>query len=315
MPPSVIYNMKKSRSIFGDKQGGPEIWNSIKFAKRKLPEELIASQKNRLMEGILDDKKSTPIIPIQPRKTIWIWYAAASIVLLMTVGSFLLLKENNFETSYGQIATVHLPDGTSVTLNGNSSISYSPISWRFFNNRNVSLTGEAFFDVAKKEVDGKRIKFQVLTRNLQVEVLGTRFNVIDREGNESVVLEEGKVQLMIPDVQIPLQMVPGDYVGYDASKKRMLQMVVLTEEYTSWKDKYILLDNKTLGELAQIITTVYGKKVVFQNDEDKKIPLEGKVPSDEIRILIAALRLATKLEISLENDVVTVSNSSKTITI
>lgn len=306
--------MKKSRSIFGDKPDKTGIWNSIKFAKRKLPEELLTREKLRLFSELDQKAHSTKVFALQPNRSKWMWYAAASIVLVMAVGSFLFLRENSFETTYGQISTLKLPDGTSVTLNGHSSISYSPMQWNLFDSREVRLEGEAFFDVVKKEVEGKKIKFQVETSNLQIEVLGTRFNVTDREENEAVVLEEGSVQVLIPEVQIPIQMVPGDFVGYDEGNKRVLQMVVQTEQYTSWKDKYILLDNKTLGELAQMITTVYGKKVVFKNQDDKKIPLEGKVPSDEIRVLIAALRLVTKLEISIEDNVVIINNSNNKVT-
>jgi len=310
LPSTPFTIMKKAKSIFGDKSGNKGIWNSIKFTKRTLPEELIKREKLRLMEVIKDEE----ILPIRARSPKWIWYAAASFALLMTVGSIFLLQENKFETSYGQISTIILPDGSDVTLNGNSSLSYSPVTWSLFDSRKVKLQGEAFFDIAKMEVGGEKINFQVVTSNLEIEVLGTKFNVMDRGTSEVVVLEEGKVQVMTPSDQIPLQMTPGDYVAFDKSLKQIHQMVVLPEEYTSWKDKYILLDNKTLGEVAQIISSVYGKKVIFQNMADKKIPLEGKVPSDEIRILVGALRLVTKLEITFDEDVITVHSSSEKIT-
>ncbi|GGZ16735.1 hypothetical protein GCM10007049_06390 [Echinicola pacifica] len=232
----------------------------------------------------------------------------------MSLGTFLVLKEESYETAYGQLLQLELPDGSSVTLNGNSSISYSPMVWKLFDSRKLKLTGEVFFDVAKKEKEGQSVKFQVLTRNLTIEVLGTRFNVIDRAGKESVVLEEGIVQLFLPQAEKPLEMLPGDYISYNSRISAMLRMKVQPEEYTSWKDKYIVLNNKTLGELAQIITSVYGKKVIFQNPGDKEIPLEGKVPSDEIKILITALHLVTKLDIKLKDDIVTISNSQEELT-
>jgi ferric-dicitrate binding protein FerR (iron transport regulator) len=119
-----------------------------------------------------------------------------------------------------------------------------------------------------------------------------------------VVLEEGEVQVSLPDRDTPFQLVPGDYIRYSKGDHNIERGSVVTEGFTSWKDNYILLDNKTLGDLAQIITTVYGRKVVFKNETDKQIILEGKVPSDEIHVLVKALRLATKLNISMEGDVV-----------
>jgi len=296
--------MKNSKPIFYDKIDDKKDVGSISFVKRKLPKELVALEKGNLMSRIESVSVDTKTKTLVSWRSFLLRYAAASVALILAFALLFSLDRNTFGTTYGEVTTFRLPDGTSVTLNGNSSLSYSSLHWKFFDNRKVKLEGEAFFDVVKKKLADKPIKFQVITENLEVEVLGTRFNVIDRADNEVVVLEEGKVQVSLPDNELPVQLLPGDYIRYDKMSRKVEQGTVVTEGFTSWKDNYIILDNKTLRDLAQIITTVYGKKVVFKNEADKQIILAGKVPSDEIEMLVNALRLATKLNVSMEGGIV-----------
>jgi len=92
----------------------------------------------------------------------------------------------------GQISKVELPDGSMVWLNAGSKLTYN----NFFSaeNRNVTLTGEAYFDVVKNA----NLPLVVDCNGLQVKVLGTRFNVNAYEVGKTaeVVLEEGAVELI-----------------------------------------------------------------------------------------------------------------------
>ena len=82
---------------------------------------------------------------------------------------------NTISTPRGGQYQILLPDGTKVWLNSASSIKYPS---RFSNDkRAVELTGEAYFEVAKKVIAGKRVPFVVATDLQQIEVLGTHFNV------------------------------------------------------------------------------------------------------------------------------------------
>ena len=296
--------MKKSKPIFYDKTDNKEDVGKISFVKRKLPQELLVQEKGKLMGRIESLAVETKTKSLIFWRTTLLRYAAATVTLILAFTLLVLVDRNTFETTYGEVATFKLPDGTLVTLNGNSSLTYSSLYWKYFDNRKVKLEGEAFFDVVKRKLSNKAIKFQAITENLEVEVLGTKFNVIDRADNEVVVLEEGKVQVRLPDMELPIQLSPGGYLSFDKISSKIEQGTVVTEGFTSWKDNYIILDNKTLGDLAQIITTVYGKKVVFTNEADKQIKLAGKVPSNEIEMLVKALRLATKLEVSMEGEIV-----------
>ncbi len=113
---------------------------------------------------------------------------AAAVVILM-VGSYFYLNSLDQQTStqYAESKQVILPDNSEVVLNADSEISFSERKWD--KDRNVALEGEAFFKVAK----GKR--FTVATDAGTVAVLGTQFNVENRDGFFEVTCFEGLVSV------------------------------------------------------------------------------------------------------------------------
>ncbi len=113
---------------------------------------------------------------------------AAVIIFIFSVTSyyFYSLKET-VSTEYAQTREIRLPDNSQVLLNADSEISYSEKKWE--RKRHVKLSGEAFFKVAK----GK--KFTVSTGKGVITVLGTQFNVENREGFFEVTCFEGLVNV------------------------------------------------------------------------------------------------------------------------
>jgi ferric-dicitrate binding protein FerR (iron transport regulator) len=123
---------------------------------------------------------------------------AAAVVLLFTTSYFLLLNNNSsFKTTLAQTKSFNLPDNSEVVLNANSKISYVQKEWE--KKRSLTLKGEAYFKVQK----GK--KFTVKTTVGKVTVLGTQFNVKERENYFEVKTYEGLVRVAYKDtvVQLP----------------------------------------------------------------------------------------------------------------
>lgn len=120
-----------------------------------------------------------------------IFYGIAASILLL-LGTVLMLRyySNSNYCPEGEQLSVKLPDGSSVTLNSNSSITYYPLWWNF--SRKVNLTGEAFFDVEK----GK--DFIVASAYGRTVVLGTSFNVYAREYTYRVTCFTGMVKVISP---------------------------------------------------------------------------------------------------------------------
>lgn len=114
--------------------------------------------------------------------------ASVMVLLFGIYYIFLLDKPTEIQTLVAEHRTVELPDASQVVLNANSEIRYSDADWD--ESREIQLQGEAFFDVAK----GAR--FEVITPQGTVTVLGTEFNVKQRGAYFEVACFEGKVRVV-----------------------------------------------------------------------------------------------------------------------
>jgi ferric-dicitrate binding protein FerR (iron transport regulator) len=114
-------------------------------------------------------------------------YRVAAVAVIMLSASYFMFFNNNvsFETEIAQTKTLALPDNSEVILNASSLLEYNKKSWN--KKRDLNLDGEAFFKVSKGQ------KFTVNTDMGTVEVLGTQFNVKERDNYFEVQCYEGLV--------------------------------------------------------------------------------------------------------------------------
>ncbi len=110
---------------------------------------------------------------------------AAILALGFSIYYYTTTLDAQFNTNIAQQTVVELPDTSTVDLNANSSLAFNESNWN--DNREVTLDGEAFFKVAKGQ------KFDVITNDGLVSVLGTQFNVKQRESYFEVTCYEGLV--------------------------------------------------------------------------------------------------------------------------
>jgi transmembrane sensor len=165
-----------------------------------------------------------------------------------------LARETSTEINAPAWSRVHfsLPDGTTGWLNSNSSIKYKG---NFVSDRHIDLRGEAFFDVFK---DKKR-PFVVNTNEVNVTVLGTKFNIAsyDNEKNVEVVLEEGKLVFRDKELKKSYTMSPNDLIIYDKSHKDFLTKVVQPQKYLSWTEGKLVFRNDPLDVIARRLERWY----------------------------------------------------------
>jgi len=125
-------------------------------------------------------RNTKPVIKLLP-------YFAAAASIAIILGLFLFNTNDSFTTSFGEQLVIALPDGSEMILNAKSEASFDKDSWE--SNRTVSLDGEAYFKVKKGS------KFTVTTRNGDVSVLGTEFNVQSQKSFFEAVCYQGKVRV------------------------------------------------------------------------------------------------------------------------
>jgi ferric-dicitrate binding protein FerR (iron transport regulator) len=228
---------------------------------------------------------------------------AASLLLLISIifPLFILNQdEQEFATTYGETQNFELPDGSEVILNANSSLRFIK-DWQEKEQRQVWLEGEAFFKVSKLiSSDSKEaVKFIVHLQDIDVEVVGTAFNVNHRSGKVEVTLDEGIVDLKMTGGE-RLRMEPGDMVAYSAETQRLDKFNVNPQKVTAWRNHQMMLDEQPLSELAVLIENYYGVKVRFSSDElaDKKI--KATLPTDNLDLVLETLELM--LDVQLERN-------------
>lgn len=221
------------------------------------------------------------------RRLVYRYAAAAAVVVIAGLSGVFVEREINYnkvtaqtnvlEVPAGQRMSVTLSDGTQVQLNGNSRIEYPVIFSR--KQRNVKLSGEAFFEVKHDE----RHPFIVETFASKVEVLGTRFNVYADEASEyfSTALVDGKVKVTTNDETAEqVVLAPDEMVKF--VNNHLVVTKVDAENLISWTEGYVNLADTDFESLMRRFENVYGVKIVIERETMPEIGYKsGKIRVSE----------------------------------
>ncbi|HVU98614.1 MAG TPA: FecR domain-containing protein [Puia sp.] len=243
------------------------------------------------------------------------WIAAAAAVLLAAAAIYLLKpttpnnESNTVTTRPGSRSKVQLPDGTTVWLNADSRLSYK------VNNtgRDVELTGEAYFDVAKD----KDHPFRVHTSTVDVLVLGTTFNLrsYSKEYNTETSLFQGSVEVTLrnnPDKKIILH--PEEKITVhnneavvtsikkpepDADQPLITVGRIHRQQKDSsiietlWTKNQLYFDDRTLEEVGFMLERWFGVHVTITDDNLKLRRFTGNFEEESLPEVLEALRISS----------------------
>lgn len=190
------------------------------------------------------------------------------------------LKEalNKVIVSYGKKSMIVLSDGTKVWLNAGSQLVYPA----FFSNdtREVSLVGEAFFDVTKNPEK----PFIVKASDVNVQVLGTRFDISAYPEDKIIqtVLEEGKINLKYEENGLfkrdhTLSMTPNQMVEFDRSSRETASSIVNVSKYVSWKEGMLEFEKVNLNKALKQIERFYNVNITLGSEQIGEFKLSGKL--------------------------------------
>lgn len=221
----------------------------------------------------------------------WVgWGAAALLTLVLSFTVWMYVTHNpmvSFETGIAQHATLSLPDGSEVTLNRNSTIRYRK-NWETDAVRQVWLDGEAYFKVTNtKTPDGNSRRFEVLTNDVTIRVVGTEFSV-NTIGESRVILESGRVDIQKKGDPSVLTLTPGQSVKVSEEGELILSEIK-TKPHISWVDGKILLNDNSLREIIYFLESSYGLKVHCDDAALLDRKLSGSVRLDNIDDLLHVL--------------------------
>jgi transmembrane sensor len=200
---------------------------------------------------------------------------------------------------YGKRTQVTLPDGSRIWLNSGSQLSYPPgFSGK---SREVYLSGEAFFDVAKNAEK----PFYVITKDIKIRVLGTRFNVFAYEDEESVqaVLLEGKVTIGKNTVLARTEeMEPGERSVYNKFEGTFTKGKADVSYFTSWLYGYLIFENEPTPEIFRKLERYYNQPIIVEEGL-RDITFSGKLDlKDNLEDVLQSITYSSRVKITREGD-------------
>jgi transmembrane sensor len=297
-----------------------QFWNEHETVSPAAVEEALHQVLGRLQLA-----QSTQVAaPAKNGSVIRLWkrglVAAAVVVSLVFIGSWYFTEKNagsstasllEKHNARGTKSTIVLPDGSKIWLNADSKINY-PASFAG-HLREVYLTGEAFFDVAR---DPKK-PFVIHLSKGTVKVLGTSFNIRAYE-NEKVIetsVATGRVAF-IPDrltaQQQPdtIYITPNNKVRYSLNDNQVKVEPTAAAEDKAWTEGKLIFKAITLEEIAIELERNFGKKVVFIDEEPKHYRLTGAFENNSLEEILFYLSKTKNFNYTITNNELLIATHS-----
>ena len=283
-----------------------ELLNTMRLPEKEIPAQQIDRAESALMQKIAVLPEAAPIPLYKDRR----WIAAACVLVLLGAGLVLTRKSHSgqpeVKTAYGQIGHQQLPDGTEVTMNANSRLHYLP-GWKDGADREVWVDGEAFFRVSRTPL---KSRFIVHTDHFDIIVTGTQFNVVNRNGKDNILLQEGSVILHGRDGR-DLNMIPGDFAEFNGSNQ-LAKRPAKNDSVLAWKEQRLVFDKTPLRELVTIINEQYGIPVRLDQDSIGDRTISAILPNNNLNVLLQALEATSEFDVvRQENGIIIKAHSQK----
>lgn len=258
-----------------------EKWNG---SSNEIPESLKDKMKSDIFQriNILEDlEKKTR------RRRAFVWIRTAAVAASVCIASFLgyhfanvtrPVQEFEVVADRGQKSEVTLPDGSKVWLNSASRIRYT--SDYNGKNRNIALSGEAYFEVAKNE----DIPFIVNAKEVSVKALGTKFNVESYPDDYEIVttLIEGRVLTAAKGKSEILE--PMQQSVYNRKSDTLKKDDVPSSAHpVPWRNDEIFFDGESLAQIAPMLERMYNVKVIIGDSRIAEYTYTGLIRNNSLQ--------------------------------
>lgn len=219
------------------------------------------------------------------------------------------LKElvyNTLTVPYGKKFKLQLSDGTQAHLNAGSSLKY-PVTFLKGMERKVYLTGEVFLEVQKDTVR----PFIVHADNLNIQVLGTKFNVSAYPEDEltEVVLVEGSVELSATNITDTTKVLlrPSYKGSYNKEANKIDTQEVITDLYTSWMNNELVFRNMTFENILKKLERHYNVTIVNNNQKLSYERFNASFGNEPLIKVLDNLRLTYGINFKINGDQITIN--------
>lgn len=225
------------------------------------------------------------------------FYKAAAILIVMLCVSYFAFFNNNvsYNTKLAQTESFVLPDDSQVILNAASTLSYNKKTWK--DSRSLELDGEAFFKVSKGQ------KFSVKTDVGTVQVLGTQFNVKERDNYFEVQCYEGLVGVTVNDTEVKLTK-GKTFRIINGEIKEVKDFNQLTPSWIASESSFVEVP---LSQVIRELERQYQIKILANNVDVTQL-FSGSFTHNDKNIALQSVTIPLKLSYKINNNKVTLYN-------
>ncbi|MCL2416455.1 MAG: FecR domain-containing protein [Bacteroidales bacterium] len=247
----------------------------------------------------------------------WYYSAAATLLLCLTFGVLLLIRQGEISTEKLAQATewvetqvpisyVRLPDGSTVALRGNSRLDMR--SNFEGNTREILLEGEAYFDI----ISDPNRPFIIHTGRIRTTVLGTAFAIkaVPGESLITITVAEGKVKVedgdrLLTFLETDQQMI------FDIEHEFVQELMIDVETEISWRPNELIFRNMSFGDIVQKLSGIYGIYIVFEDESLKQRRITTSLDRREsIETLLTILSAAQQSYHTFDGDKFIINSST-----
>lgn len=271
------------------------IWNESKrMARISTVDENAAWE--RFKARTAAKEQEVEVIPMYPKPVFRILRMVAMVLMTVGVGwlSYLFATRSSSDemltiSSGMQTLTDTLPDGSVVTLNRKSSISY-PQDFKG-KTREVRLTGEAFFDVKPD----KSKPFLISVDDVTVKVVGTSFNVKDNAEKTEVIVETGIVEVSRDTQRI--RITPREEAILVKASAKMSKGITVDEFHNYYRTRRLFCDGTPLWRLVEILNEVYEADIVIGNERLRNEPINTTFDQNSLESILDVVSETLSLKV------------------
>ncbi len=216
---------------------------------------------------------------------------------------------NTLIVPYGKRSRIQLADGSEVWLNSGSKLVY-PVTFEG-NRREVYLEGEGIFEVAHNAEQ----PFVVMSKDHEIEVLGTLFNVSNYLDDDSIntTLKNGSVQIRYKTDSFfkgrdVLKISPGTRTTYQRNSNKILAKKVDVKKYFSWRDGIFIFKNDNLKHIMKRLSRYYNVKISVNNKNLENETFSGYLDlKDNVENVIGIIKETSDFEYSVNDNQIVIN--------
>jgi transmembrane sensor len=233
----------------------------------------------------------------------WTIGVAASLVLLIGVLHWVHVRDHGpsiktISTGSAEKKDIQLPDGSTVSLNHNTSIHYN----EHFKPREVTLVGEAYFDV----MPDKDNPFRINGSGTVTEVVGTSFNLLSNDEGRvvEITVVTGSVTFSTFKDQLleRILLSEGNRAIFDKTKNTVKKYETTDPNSLAWKTGSIVFDDATMQEVTLVLGKYFDKQIVADNNDLLNCHFKARFQKPSLSEVLDLLNFTMNIKSEIRGD-------------